>query len=136
MIFDPQQSIELQGQTGPYIQNAFVRTQSVQRMVLEKALKLSTFSSYALTEVEKDILVLIHELPAVVLKAAKAYNPSDVAHYLYDLAKEYHKFWGSTTIIDIENTAATSFRIALSKAVAVALQNAAKMLGISMPERM
>jgi arginyl-tRNA synthetase len=136
MVFDPQQSIELQGQTGPYIQNAFVRTQSVQRMVGEKNLQLTDFDDYTLTEVERDILVLVHELPAVVLKAAKAYNPSDVAHYLYDLAKEYHKFWGSTTIIDTQNTAATSFRIALSKAVAVALQNAGKMIGISMPKRM
>ncbi len=136
MVFDPQQSIELQGQTGPYIQNAYVRTQSVQRMVAEKGIKLTDYSSYQLSEVEKDILVLVHELPTTVLKAAKHYNPSDIAHYLYDLAKEFHRFWGSTTILDSDNPAATSFRLDMSKAVAKALQSAGKLIGISMPNRM
>lgn len=136
MIFDPKQSIDLQGQTGPYIQNAHVRTQSVQRMVVEKGIELVSYESYELSEVERDILVLVHELPSTIEKAAQNYNPGDIANYLYDLAKEFHKFWGNTTILDAENKAATSFRLDMSKAVAVALKSAGKLIGIQMPDRM
>lgn len=136
MIFDPKQSIDLQGQTGPYIQNAHVRTQSVQRMVVEKGIELVSYENYELSEVERDILVLVHELPSTIEKAAQNYNPGDVANYLYDLAKEFHKFWGNTTILDAENPAATSFRLDMSKAVAVALKAAGKLVGIQMPDRM
>jgi arginyl-tRNA synthetase len=136
MIFDPKQSIDLQGQTGPYIQNAHVRTQSVQRMVVEKGIELVSYENYELSEVERDILVLVHELPSTIEKAAQNYNPGDVANYLYELAKEFHKFWGNTTILDAENPAGTSFRLDMSKAVAVALKAAGKLVGIQMPDRM
>lgn len=136
MIFDPKQSIDLQGQTGPYIQNAHVRTQSVQRMVVEKGIELVSYEDYELSEVERDILVLVHELPSTIEKAAQNYNPADIANYLYDLAKEFHKFWGNTTILDAENPAATSFRLDMSKAVAVALKAAGKLIGMQMPDRM
>lgn len=136
MIFDPKQSIELQGQTGPYIQNAHVRTQSVQRMVQEKGIEKVNYEKYQLRETEREILVLIHELPGIIQKAAENYNPADVVNYLYDLAKEFHKFWGNTTILDIENAAATSFRLDMSKAVAVALKAAGRLVGIDMPNRM
>ncbi|MFK7799214.1 MAG: arginine--tRNA ligase [Aureispira sp.] len=136
MIFDPKQSIELQGQTGPYIQNAHVRTQSVQRMVQEKNIELVSYEQYQLSETERDILVLVHELPSVIQKAAENYNPADIANYLYDLAKEFHKFWGNTTILDANDPAATSFRLDMSKAVAVALKAAGKLVGIDMPNRM
>ena len=136
MVFDPQQSIELQGQTGPYIQNAHVRTQSVQRMVQEKNIESVSYEQYQLSETERDILVLVHELPSMIQKAADNYNPADIANYLYDLAKEFHKFWGNTTILDAEDSAATSFRLDMSKAVAVALKAAGKLVGIDMPNRM
>ncbi len=136
MIFDPKQSIELQGQTGPYIQNAHVRTQSVQRMVKEKEIVTVDYSNYQLSETERDILVLVHELPSIIQKAAENYNPADVVNYLYDLAKEFHKFWGNTTILDENNPAATSFRLDMSKAVAVALKVAGRLVGIEMPNRM
>ncbi|MDC0231287.1 arginine--tRNA ligase [Aureispira] len=136
MVFDPLQSIDLQGQTGPYIQNAHVRTQSVQRMIIEKGIELTDFEDYKLSEVERDILVHVHELPTLVLKAAKNYNPGDIANYMYDLAKEYHRFWGNTTILDKNDTAATSFRIDMSRVVAKTLQTAGKLIGIDMPERM
>lgn len=136
MTFDPKQSIDLQGQTGPYIQNAHVRTQSVQRMVVEKGIELVSYDNYQLSEVERDILVLVHELPSTIEKAAQNYNPADIANYLYDLAKEFHKFWGNTTILDAENPAATSFRLDMSKAVAVALKAAGKLIGMQMPDRM
>lgn len=136
MTFDPKQSIDLQGQTGPYIQNAHVRTQSVQRMVAQKGIEVVDYSTYQLSDIERDILILVHELPSVIQKAAKDYNPADIANYLYDLAKEFHKFWGNTTILDAENPAATSFRLDMSKAVAKALKAAGKLIGMGMPDRM
>lgn len=136
MVFDPKESIELQGQTGPYIQNAYVRTQSVQRMVKEKNIQTVDYTNYQLLEVERDILVLVHELPSIIQKAAQTYNPADIANYMYDLAKEFHKFWGHTTILDTNNIAATSFRLEMSKAVAKALEIAGKLLGMEMPEKM
>ncbi len=136
MTFDPNQSIELQGQTGPYIQNAHVRTQSVQRMVANKGINLVDYQNYELQEVERDILILVHELPNVILKAAKNYNVAEVANYLYDLAKAYHKFWNDVKILDQENLAATSFRLDMSKAVARALCIAGDLIGMAMPSKM
>lgn len=136
MIFDPKQSIDLQGQTGPYVQNAYVRTQSVQRMVQEKNIEVVAYDGYALGEVERDILVLVQELPAVVQRAADHYNPAEVVNYLYDLAKTFHQFWSHTTILDTEHPEATSFRLDMSKAVAVALETAGQLVGMDMPARM
>lgn len=136
MTFDPKQSIELQGQTGPYIQNAHVRTQSVQRMVANKGIEPTSYEGYELEEVERDILILVHELPNVVLKAAKTYNPAEIANYLYDLAKAYHKFWNDVKILDENNLAATSFRLEMSKAVAQVLRTAGALIGMQMPDRM
>lgn len=136
MIFDPQQSIDLQGQTGPYVQNAYVRTQSVQRMVQQKGIEITDYSKYALSEIERDILVLVHDFPSIVQRAADNYNPAEVVNYLYDLAKAFHQFWSHTTILDASNPAATSFRLDMSKAVATALRAAGKLVGIEMPERM
>ena len=136
MTFDPKQSIELQGQTGPYIQNAHVRTQSVQRMVTNKGIELTDYTNYQLEEVERDILILVHELPNIVLKAAKTYNPAEIANYLYDLAKAYHKFWNDVKILDENNLSATSFRLDMSKAVAQVLRTAGALIGMQMPNRM
>lgn len=136
MIFDPNQSIELQGQTGPYIQNAHVRTQSVQRMVVNKGIEIVDYQDYQLQAVERDILVLAHELPNVIAKSAKNYNPAEIANYLYEMAKAYHRFWNDVTILDQDNLAATSFRLDMSKAVAKVLQVAGKLVGIEMPNRM
>jgi arginyl-tRNA synthetase len=136
MTFDPKQSIELQGQTGPYIQNAHVRTQSVQRMVANKGIELTDYTNYQLEEVERDILILVHELPNIVLKAAKTYNPAEIANYLYDLAKAYHKFWNDVKILDENNLSATSFRLDMSKAVAQVLRTAGALIGMQMPNRM
>lgn len=136
MVFDPKESIELQGQTGPYILNAYVKTQSVQRMVVEKKITPIDYASYQLSEVEREILVLVHELPAIIQKAAQNYNPAELANYMYELAKEFHRFWSHTTILDAEDMAATSFRLDMSKAVAKALRIAGELLGIEMIERM
>lgn len=134
MIFDPKQSIDLQGQTGPYIQNAYVRTQAVQRRAAE--LTLGNAADYTtLEKAELHLLRIMHEYPNVVNKAAEAYNPADVANFIYELARGYHHFWGEINILRSAPDAA-AFRIELSKAVALVLRSAARLLGMEMPERM
>lgn len=136
MIFDPQQSIELQGQTGPYVQNAYVRTQAVQRKFETKDFQLLAYQDYQLHDVERDILILVHDYPNIVQSAAQNYNPADIANYIYNLAKAYHKFWNDVTILDPDDLAGASFRLDMSKAVALTLKNAATLIGIQMPDRM
>ena len=136
MTFDPKQSIDLQGQTGPYIQNAFVRTQAVQRKLAKAQVNLAAYDSYKLEACEKGILRLIYTYPSILEAAAKHYNPAELANYLYALAKAYHKFWNEVTILDKSNPAGAKFRVDLSKAVARTLAKAGALLGISMPQRM
>lgn len=136
MTFDPKQSIDLQGQTGPYIQNAYVRTQAVQRKLAKTEIALAPYTEYTLRTSEKDILQMIHNYPNVLNSAAESYNPAEIANYLYALAKGYHKFWNDVAILDKNDPAAAQFRVDLSKAVAKTLKTAGALLGIGMPQRM
>lgn len=136
MIFNPEESIDLQGHTGPYVQNAYVRTQSVQRMAKEIDLPANSAAYTELEEAEGQLLRLLQNYPQTVQSAAQNYNPADLANYGYELAKAYHKFWNSVKIIDEEQPAATLFRLELSKAVAQVLQASMGLLGIQMPSRM
>jgi arginyl-tRNA synthetase len=136
MTFDPQQSIDLQGQTGPYVQNAYVRTQSVQRMFAAKEFPLTSYADYNLEAIEREILVNVQQFPVVILRAAENYNPGDIANYIYELAKSFHQFWNIVKILDEENPEASSFRLDLSKLVAQVLEQAGKLIGMQMPDRM
>lgn len=136
MIFDPKKSIDLQGQTGPYIQNAFVRTQAVQRRATDAQFVLGNAAAYTqLESSERELIRHLHEFPAVVRRAADAYNPGDVANYAYALAQGYHQFWNDVSILRAEPDAA-AFRLELSRAVAQTLESAMRLLGIEMPEKM
>jgi arginyl-tRNA synthetase len=138
MVFDPKQSIDLQGHTGPYIQNAYVRTQSVQRAFAQKQVKTEgvDYSAYPLHDIERELLLQLQQFPATVLKAAEGYNPGDIANYLYELGKTFHQFWNIVKILDENDLPASAFRLDLSKAVAKVLSAAGSLLGMEMPERM
>lgn len=138
MVFDPKQSIDLQGHTGPYIQNAYVRTQSVQRVFAQKNIDTHSIEikNYQLQEIEKELLLQLQQLPAVIEKAADEYSPAELANYLYLLGKTYHQFWNIVKILDDNNLKASVFRLKLSTAVAKILKTAGKLLGMEMPERM
>jgi arginyl-tRNA synthetase len=138
MVFDPKQSIDLQGHTGPYIQNAYVRTQSVQRAFAQKKVKTDgvDYSAYPLHDIERELLLQLQQFPATVLKAAEDYNPGDIANYLYELGKCFHQFWNIVKILDENDLPASAFRLDLSKAVAKVLSAAGGLLGMEMPERM
>jgi arginyl-tRNA synthetase len=137
MIFNPEESVDLQGQTGPYIQYSYVRINGLMQRVEKEQVDLSGAGKYQdIQPQEKDLLVALHEFPVVVLNAAKEYDPSLVANYCYTLAKAYHRFWHDLSIFSAENAEAKAFRLTLSKAVAQVLQTGMGLLGGEMPGRM
>ena len=135
MTFDPKESVDLQGNTGPYIQNAYVRIQSI----LRKAgnMDFSEMVNYDdLKTDEKNLISSIYAFSGIVKTAAEEYDPSHVANYCYDLAKAYHKFYHDFPILKAESEAARAFRLMLSVAISRVLAKGMDLLGIQMPERM
>ncbi len=137
MIFDPKESLDLQGQTGPHIQYAYVRIQSVLRRAAESAGESAEPTAYgSLQPQEKELLSTIYRFPETVLAATDEYNPSLVANFCYDLAKAFHKFFTDLSILKAESSEAKAFRLQLCQAVANVLKTGMGLLGIEMPERM
>ncbi len=137
MIFNPEESVDLQGQTGPYIQYSFVRINGLMQRVEKEQVDLSIAANYKeIQALEKAILVALHDFPITVLAAAKDYDPSLIANYCYSLAKNYHRFWHDLSIFSAENPEAKAFRLSLSKAVGRVLEQGMSLLGIEMPGRM
>ncbi len=134
MIFDPEESVDMQGQTGPYIQNAYVRIQSILRKT--KTETTSVYISYIPSSHEMDILIQLSEYPQEIEKAAESYDPSIVANYTYKLAKLYHKFYNEHRVLSAESNEARGFRLALSEGVAKVLAHSMNLLGIQMPHKM
>ena len=137
MVFDPKESVDLQGQTGPYIQNAYVRIRSVLRKAEEENINLAASETYAvLEEQEKELLRALYDFPGIIARAASDYDPSHVAGYAYTLAKSFHKFYHDHSILRAENEAAKAFRLKLARAVSHVLKTGMDLLGIQMPEKM
>lgn len=137
MIFNPEESVDLHGQTGPFIQYSFVRTNGLLQRVRTEGIDMSSFAGYMdLQPCEKELLKAIHEYPDVVQQAAAEYDPSHLANYCYNLAKSYNRFWHEVKILGAESIAARSFRLQLSQATGSVLKSGMQLLGIEMPERM
>jgi arginyl-tRNA synthetase len=136
MIFDPRESVDIHGQTGPYIQNAYVRIQSV----LRKASEMKTEVHYShyndMQDQEKVILRQLLQYSEVVGEAGKQYDPSAIANYCYALAKEFHKFYHDVRILNAETEAAKAFRLQLCQMTGKVLNHGFYLLGIEMPDRM
>ncbi|WP_299251416.1 arginine--tRNA ligase [uncultured Lacinutrix sp.] len=142
ILFDPKESIDFQGNTGPFIQYTYARIQSILRKA-EATLKndnitLSTINAdYTLEDKEKAVLKHLQLFPEVIQNAAQNYSPALIANYIYELVKEYNSFFQNLPIVmgnDDKNSIA--FRVQLSKAVGNTIKNAFGLLGISVPERM
>ena len=137
MIFNPEESVDLQGQTGPYIQYSFVRINGLRQRVEKERVDLSPARSYSsLQPQEKELLKALHEYPNAVQTAATEYDPSHIAAYCYNLAKSYHRFWHDLSVFNADSPAAKAFRLELSGAVGQVLQSGMLLLGIEMPSRM
>lgn len=135
MTFDPKESVDMQGQTGPYVQNAYVRIQSVLRKA--DGQDTSKASEYTYLETaEKDLVASLFDFPAIIQEAAQEFDPSTIANYCFDLAKAYHRFYHDHSILRAETPEAQAFRIELSKAIAQVLQRGMHLLGIEMPNKM
>lgn len=136
MTFDPKESVDMQGQTGPYIQNAFVRIQSVFRNAGGSETEFPEKLSEPLHALEKELLVQLMAYPEIIQEAFAKYDPSHVANYCYSLAKTFHKFYHECRILGADNASTKSIRLILSDAVGQTLEKAMKLLGIEMPAYM
>lgn len=134
MIFDPSESVDMQGTTGPYIQNAFVRIQSLFRKSSSMVLEQNQYTG--LQESEKSLIKLMMQFPDLIQEAARSYEPSVIANYAYALAKEYHRFYHEVRILGAASDDARNFRLALSHSVAGIIEKSMSLLGIEMPDRM
>lgn len=135
MVFDPKESVDMQGQTGPYIQNAYVRIKSILRRT--NLTKIGAYKDYvSLHPTEREIVLALMNYPHEVNKAADQYDPSVLANFTYDLAKKFHKFYHDVRVLTAETDAAKAFRLTLSDQVSMTLAHAMDLLGIQMPERM
>ncbi|WP_027126076.1 arginine--tRNA ligase [Gelidibacter mesophilus] len=134
ILFDPKESIDFQGNTGPFIQYTYARIQSI----LRKSNLTAAIDSdaIALHEKEKELIKQLLLFPEVIQNAAANHSPALVANYTYDLVKEFNSFYQNVSILGAENDNEKAFRVALSHKVAVTIKNAFGLLGIDVPERM
>ncbi len=136
MIFDPKESVDMQGQTGPYIQNAYVRIQSIKRKAGKDILEDGWTMYVDLEEPEKALIKHLLIFPNVVKEAGEQYDPSSIANFAYNLAKAFHRFYHDVRILNAETEEAKAFRSKLSEEVGKVLFTAFDLLGIEMPDRM
>jgi arginyl-tRNA synthetase len=138
MLFNPRESIDFDGNTGPFIQYTYTRIKSVFRKAAETGVNVpeNAPENIELNPKEKNLLRLVHDFPQVVLSAGEAFNPSLIANYIYDLVKEYNQFYHDHSILKEENTDVKNMRLVLSGVVAGIVKRGMELLGIEMPERM
>jgi len=134
MLFDPKESVDIQGQSGPFIQYSYVRTKSVLAKAGEWDIDISTYQNPQ--PQEKDLLMLIRKYPDTIAEAAKNYDPSLIANYAYELSKSFNKFFHDVQILRAETQAGKGFRLTLTQMVGRVLTSALDLIGIEVPERM
>ncbi len=135
MLFNPEESIDFNGNTGPFIQYTYARIQSLQRKAGDN---LPALNVEAVTPNEKEIAIIqrVADFPAVVDEAGKTYSPALIANYTYELAKEFNQFYHDYSILKEEDENVKVFRLELSRTVAGVIKRAFSLLGIEVPERM
>lgn len=134
MVFNPQESIDFNGNTGPFIQYTYARIQTI----LSKYSHNIVFDKDRLTleSKEKEIIKQVLEFPSTIKESAQAYNPAIVANYIYNLVKEFNGFYQNVPILIDEDEDRKAFRIALCQVVGKVIDSGMKLLGISVPQRM
>ena len=138
MTFNPKESIDFNGNTGPFIQYTYARIQSVLRKAVESGIVIPEQipAGIELSEKEEGLIQMVADFAAVVKQAGEDYSPSIIANYTYDLVKEYNQFYHDFSILREENEAVKVFRIALSANVAKVVRLGMNLLGIEVPSRM
>ena len=133
MLFDPKESIDFNGNTGPFIQYTYARIQSLRRKHIAKII---IPGAVAITPKEQEIIKLLTDFPNVIQEAAVNYSPALVANYVYDLVKEYNTYYQNTAVLTAESEALINFRLGLSVKVGEVIQTAMRLLGAGVPDRM
>jgi arginyl-tRNA synthetase len=133
MTFNPRESVDFNGNTGPFIQYTYARIRSVLRK--GEAIKKATGIS-ELNQKEVDLIRLMHEYPDVISEASRALNPSLIANFLYDLAKEFNQFYHDHSILKADTQEQISLRLMLADALNRIIESGMELLGIEVPERM
>lgn len=139
MLFDPNESIQLQGHTGPFIQYTHARIRALLRKADELKISIQTDAFKAienLLETEREVISLLNQYPAKVQEAGKEYSPAIIANYVYDLAKGYNRFYQEVPVFNEADQGRLQLRIAFSKVVAQTISHAMGLLGINVPEKM
>lgn len=137
MMFNPEESIDFNGNTGPFIQYTYARIQSVLRKAKENDLTDINYpSDTSINNKEKDIVKIIYEYPRIIKEAGDTYSPALIANYIYELAKEYNQFYHDFPILKEEFGNVRSLRIAISEKTGKTIKSAMHLLGIEVPERM
>ena len=138
MMFNPKDSIDFNGNTGPFIQYTHARIKSVLRKVNDAGIKVSSEinTNIELSDKEQKLVKLLFDFPNTVAEAGQNYSPAVISNYIYDLAKEYNQFYHDHHVAKEENTDKRDFRVFVSQKVADTIKVGAKLLGMDVPERM
>lgn len=136
ILFDPKESVDFQGNTGPFIQYTYARIQSILRKAQALQIDLTEDYSGDLLPKEKEIIKHLQLFPDIIQQAAQQYSPALIANYVYEVVREYNSFYQSVPIIAEEDFGKRVFRIKLSKKTAEVIASAFQLLGIDVPERM
>lgn len=138
MLFNPEESIDFNGNTGPFIQYTYARIRSVIRKAEENEIELNyeLDQSIKLSEKELELIKSLSLFPSVVKEAGDAYSPAVIANYIYRLVKEFNQFYHDHTILGESNEAVRNFRLVLSQTIANIVKSGMGLLGIKVPERM
>ena len=135
MLFNPEESIDFNGNTGPFIQYTYARIRSILRKAETQGLKAEA-ATVALEQKEIDLIQKISEYGVAVQQAGKDYNPAGIAAYCYELTKQFNQFYHDFSILNADNEEQKKFRLLLARNVAKNIRNGMALLGIEVPERM
>ena len=135
MLFNPEESVDFNGNTGPFIQYTFARIQSILRKA-DFDYSNVVSSAIDIHEKEKELIKQLQLFPDVIQNAAAQHSPALIANYTYDLVKEFNSFYQQVSILGEENQDKKVFRVQLAKSVGITIKNAFSLLGINVPERM
>ena len=138
MLFNPEESIDFNGNTGPFIQYTYARIRSIMRKAEAEGIVLPSVLPNALPLNEKEVQLIqkLNSFETVVEQAGKDYSPSGIANYCYELTKDFNQFYHDYSILNAESAEAKTLRLALAKNVAKTIKNGMQLLGIEVPERM
>ncbi|NJX14749.1 arginine--tRNA ligase [Tamlana crocina] len=136
ILFDPKESIDFQGNTGPFIQYTYARIQSILRKANVGSTATLSAIEVSLHDKERELIKQVQLFPEVVQNAAENHSPALIANYTYDLVKEFNSFYQNVSILGADSDTEKLFRVQLSNTVANTIKNAFGLLGIQVPERM